>query len=84
MRLNTSALIVPAPELEELLQPFRTPHINTPARAVPPHVTLHVPFRPPAALDQPLLDQLAALFAPRAPFRYQLRALQRFPESGAR
>jgi 2'-5' RNA ligase len=82
MRPTTSALIVPAPELTKLLGPFRTPNIHTPARSVPPHVTLHVPFRMPDQLDQALCDGLAALFAPRASFRYQLRALRRFPESG--
>ena len=59
----TTALVVPIPEAEPLVGSYRSRHDPSGAWGMPAHVTILTPFVPPARLDDPILAELAALFA---------------------
>lgn len=79
---NITALSIPFYELESLLKPFRQRHIHTPAVHVPPHVTLHVPFKPYHTITKTTLTELTDLFSQTASFSCSLQKLGRFPAAG--
>jgi 2'-5' RNA ligase len=79
MIASESALVVPVPEAEALVKPFRDRHDPSAAVGVPAHITLLYPFKPPAAIDARDLDTLRRLFARFAPLRFELARARRFP-----
>jgi len=64
--LEITGLVVPVPEAA--------------AFAAHPHITLLAPFRPRRLLDAKLQHELAALFAPVAPFDFRLVDIHVFPD----
>lgn len=69
---DATALVVPVPEAEALVQPWRQRFDPSCPLGVPAHITLLYPFVPPARLDEPLLDGLRAFFAAQPAFPFQL------------
>jgi len=62
---GTTALVVPVPEAEPVVGPWRATLDPSAAYGVPPHVSVMYPFLHVDAVDRPAL---AALFAGHAPF----------------
>ena len=75
-----SALVVPVPEAEALVKPFRDSHDPSAATGMPAHITLLYPFRPPDKINEAVLESLRDVFAPIAPFRFALGPSRRFPD----
>jgi 2'-5' RNA ligase len=75
-----SALVVLVPEAEALVERFRLQHDPSAAIGVPAHVTVLVPFKPPAELTEGVLQTLAELFARRPAFTATFAEIRRFPE----
>ncbi len=67
-----SALLVPVPEVEDVVGPWRMAHDPLARSGVPAHVTLVVPWVPPEQVKQDHLDELDALLADEPAFDYQL------------
>jgi len=77
---DESALIVPAPEAEPVVRPWRQRLDRSASVGVPAHLTVLYPFASPAAIDSTLLSELASLFAGFAPFDYRLTDVRWFGE----
>lgn len=75
-----SALIVPVPQAESAVQSLRTRFDPAAPLGVPAHITVLYPFLVPAALDQPVFDELGAIFAGVPPFPFTLGSVARFPD----
>ena len=78
--LKQSALGVLVPEAEALVKPFRDRYDPSAAEGVPAHITILVPFMPPAAITTDVLETLRQLFAGFRRFTFSLTELRRFPE----
>ena len=76
-----SALVVAVPEAAPVIDPWleRTATAK-PSRGVPAHATILFPFVPAGAIDDVLLEDLAAIFARFSTFEFALRRTARFPE----
>lgn len=77
MPTGQTALVVPVPEADPLVGPWRERHDKHAAMGVPAHITLLSPFLPPEAA-RAALAEVAALLAP-APETYTLAPLTRWP-----
>jgi 2'-5' RNA ligase superfamily protein len=75
---RASALIVPVPEAEPLVGPWREQYDDSARTGVPAHVTLLFPFLPPEEITPADLDRLAALFITVPGTRFRLVAVRRF------
>ena len=75
-----SALLVPVPEAEPLVRPWRERLDRSAAMGVPAHVTILYPFVPPGEVDDRLLVDLRSLFGEVSPFEYALTDLRWFGE----
>jgi len=80
MSESESALMVMVPEAEPLVKAFRDRYDPSAAAGVPAHVTLLYPFKHPDQIDQAVLDDLGRCFRGRAPFRFALASIRRFPD----
>jgi 2'-5' RNA ligase len=78
---DITSLIIPVPEAA-FVQPFRVKYLQRPSVTMPPHVTLHAPFKLRSAMDQKVLSALAQLFAAQGQFRFTLARTVRFSETG--
>ncbi len=76
---SESALLVPLAEAEGRIGEWRSLYDPSCAAGVPAHVTLIYPFVPPDAIDDALLQTLAAHFAAARPFDVAFPRLARFP-----
>jgi 2'-5' RNA ligase len=76
-----SALVLFVPEAEVLVKPFRDRYDPSAAAGVPAHITLLYPFKHPDEVDQTVLDDLSKYFRGRAPFRFSLAPIRRFPNA---
>jgi 2'-5' RNA ligase len=76
-----SALIVPVPQAESVVQSFRARFDPAAPLGVPAHITVLYPFLVPEALDQPVCDELGAIFAGVPPFPFTLGSVARFPDA---
>lgn len=74
----TSVLLVPVQAAEGTIDHFRRRLDPTRRHGMPAHVTVLVPFAPPAALDGDVLGELRSLFAGVAPFEFHLRRTRWF------
>jgi 2'-5' RNA ligase len=75
-----TALIVVADAAERAVDPWRRRFDpEAVARRIPAHVTIVFPFVPSVEVDEDLLERLRALYAPVAPFDYELAFVRRFP-----
>jgi 2'-5' RNA ligase len=65
-----SGIVVPVPEAESLVGPWRAEHDRAARHGVPAHITVLVPFRPASVVDE-LADELADVLGAvrRQPFR---------------
>ena len=75
-----SALMIPVPGAEPLVQAWRARYDPSAAMDVPAHITLLVPFLPPDRIDGQVVEELHSFFAGAAPFSFRLARLARFPE----
>ena len=86
-----SALIVRVPEAEPYVADLRARFDPVASRGVPAHVTILVPFVPPARIDADVLRRLRAALAGTREFAFRLaevrgqirEALRRFGDSSA-
>lgn len=74
-----SSLLIPVPEAEPLVQPWRQSYDPVAARGVPAHLTLIYPFLPPTRLDRAVEADLQSLFVNVAPIRWALARAAQFP-----
>jgi 2'-5' RNA ligase len=74
-----TALVVPVPEAEPLIGPWRETHTRDGAAGMGAHVTLIVPFAPVDELDT---GELHELFGAVEPFAYTLERVGEWPEDG--
>lgn len=79
MRQSYTTLAVPVHEAM-FIQPFRTRHIVTPAATLPPHVTVHAPFKDVEVINQAVLDELKALIGSHPQFQFVLHKIGRFSD----
>lgn len=75
-----SALVVPVPGAEPVVKDLRARFDPAAPAGVPAHITVLYPFFAPAALNQSIIDELRAIFAGVAPFEFELRRIDRFPD----
>ncbi|HEV8443571.1 MAG TPA: 2'-5' RNA ligase family protein [Steroidobacteraceae bacterium] len=73
-----TALICRVPESERFIARYRERFDPSARRNVPAHVTVLYPFMPPAAVDAPVLAQLARIAREVPAFAYRLVELRRF------
>ncbi len=77
--LPESALVVPVPEADPLVDPWRRRHDPSCGAGVPAHITILYPFLGPGLLTGDVVDELRALFTGVRPFRFELTSTGRFP-----
>lgn len=78
--VSESALIVPVPQAESVVQGFRGRFDPGAPLGVPAHITVLYPFLVPGALDEATIDELRAIFAGVPPFPFTLGSVARFPD----
>ena len=66
-----SAVLVPVPEAQDLVGHWRAVH-DPRARAIPPHITLVLPWLPPDKICRQNLEELDSLVAEEPAFDYTL------------
>jgi 2'-5' RNA ligase len=76
-----SALGVFVPEADSLVKPFRDRYDPSAAAGLPAHITLLHPFKPPAEIDDVVLDDLRRCFGHFPPFQFSLASIRRFPDA---
>jgi 2'-5' RNA ligase len=74
-----SALVVPVPEAEPLVRPFRDKYDPSAAHGMPAHVTLLYPFKPPDEIGEAVLQRLGRCIAGVRRFDFSLATPRRFP-----
>jgi 2'-5' RNA ligase len=73
------ALVVPVPEAEPLVRPFRDKYDPSAAHGMPAHVTLLYPFKPPDEIGEAVLQRLGRCIAGFRRFDFSLATTRRFP-----
>lgn len=68
-----SAVLIPVADAEAVVGPWRREHDPVALAGVPAHITLVVPWLPPAEIDDEELDRLAALVDATPAFAFCLR-----------
>ncbi len=78
-RAIEAALVIPVPEAEALVGPYRLRFDPSAAAGVPAHITVNYPFRP--HLSRPTFAQtvLSRLLSGFSPFMYTLAEVRTFP-----
>jgi 2'-5' RNA ligase len=74
-----SALIVPVPAAEPLVEVWRSSHDPSAALGMPAHVTILYPWFSPKDITPALEAELEELLSPFEAFRFSLAAVDRFP-----
>jgi len=74
-----SALVILVPEADAWLGALRDRYDPSAAAAVPAHITLLVPFKPPHEIDAAVVGSLRECFVAFAPFSFSLGTARRFP-----
>src|SRR5207247_1798174 len=74
-----TGILLPVPEAEPLVGPWRARYDAAAQTGVPAHVTLLYPFLPPDRIGPETLRGLTELFASVAPFDFRLAETRRFP-----
>lgn len=72
--------MLPIPEAEDLVGPFRVQWDPSAALGVPAHITLLYPFLPPAEIDAQEIERLEELFAQVPGFPLQFNESRRWPD----
>ena len=73
-----SALLVPVPDAEAVVGPWRRRHDPMATAGVPAHITLIVPWLAPEVIDDDELARLERVAAKTAPFDFALRSVDWF------
>jgi 2'-5' RNA ligase len=73
-----SGIVVPVPEAEELVGPWRADHDRSARHGVPAHITVLFPFRPAAVVDGTVAE-LAEIVATVRPQPFRLTHVAVFP-----
>ncbi len=76
---SESTLVIPVPDAEPLVKPYRDQFDPGAALGVPAHITVLYPFIPPQQFTPGLFTRLARFFAECEPFEFTLAELRRFP-----
>ncbi|MBT0769322.1 2'-5' RNA ligase family protein [Kineosporia sp. J2-2] len=76
-----SALIVPVPETEPVVGPYRATMDANAAKGVPAHVTVLYPFLSPSMIDDDVRTTLRDLFATHSPFEVSFREVRWFGDA---
>jgi 2'-5' RNA ligase len=77
---SRTALVVVVDAAEKVVAPWRWRYNRQAVeRRLPAHVTILFPLVPAATVDDGLLDELRALYAPQPPFSYALASVESFP-----
>ena len=74
-----ASLVVPVPEAEALVGPFRSKYDPGASRGMPAHITINYPFIPGVILSADTLDRLTNVLASTQPFPFTLSRIARFP-----
>ena len=74
-----SALLIPVPEAEALVGPWRELYDPSAEVGIPAHITVLYPFVPRDDVDDPLLEALTGHFAQVPAFDYRFPKSDRFP-----
>lgn len=75
-----AALIVPVPEVEPLVGPFRMQYDPSASAGVPAHITINYPFMPGIEVSEGLCDRLERHFIKFEPFDFYFNRWARFPD----
>jgi 2'-5' RNA ligase len=78
--VDESVLLVPVPEAEALVGPWRHRHDDAARYGIPAHITVLYPFVPATALDDTVVATLRVLCGRIAPFDFTLREVRRFDQ----
>jgi 2'-5' RNA ligase len=78
--LVEAALVVPIPEVEPLVAPFRLKYDPSAALGVPAHITINYPFLPGIDPDEDIYRELKELFANTEAFQFTFSQFSRFPD----
>lgn len=81
MEATLSGLIVPVPEAEEAVRPFRASLDRSATWGVPAHVTVLFPFLPPGRIDEAVLTALGAAVASVPAFTTTFRRVRWFDDT---
>jgi 2'-5' RNA ligase len=76
---EVTALLLPVPGAEPLVDAWRRRYDPSATRGVPAHITLLFPFLPLLALSPAVLDRIRALLADHGPLEFDLAGVRRFP-----
>jgi 2'-5' RNA ligase len=79
--VGRSALVIRVGEAEPIVSATRARHDSSAAAGMPAHITLLFPFVESHLLDDATREQVVALGARQAAFRFSLTALRRFPSA---
>lgn len=74
-----SAVVVPVPQVEPQVSPFRDRFDSSAAQGMPAHVTALYPFLPEPSLTAEVLDELRGLCSRLDAFEVEFVRTQRFP-----
>jgi len=74
-----SVLVIPVPEAEPLVAPFRNRYDSSAADAMPAHITINAPLLPGVKIDSGIIKTLARKFSDHQSFDFSLTAINRFP-----
>jgi 2'-5' RNA ligase len=77
---SRTGLLIPVPEAEALVGPFRALHTPAAGPGTPAHITLLFPFVAVDAVSEEILGALRSRFAGVAPFDFVLARTARFME----
>jgi 2'-5' RNA ligase len=73
-----SAILIPVPQAEPVVRPYRLEYDPVAAAGVPAHITLIVPWLPPQEIAPADLVELAEALAGTDPFEFWLRRVSWF------
>jgi 2'-5' RNA ligase len=74
-----TALLVPVPAAEPVVERHRLAHDPAAVGGVPAHITILYPFVPPPALDDSVERKVAEVLHGFSAFAFELRDVRRFP-----
>jgi 2'-5' RNA ligase len=80
IRVAETALLVPVPEAEPLVESHRLAHDPVAPLGVPAHITILYPFIPPAALDDAVERKIAEVLRGFSAFDFELRDVRTFAD----
>ena len=76
-----TALILPIPEADPAVAPWRERYDPSASEGVPAHVTVLVPFMPINEIDEACVETLSGIFGGHRAFELSFARLERFPET---